>query len=403
MIENDTIQERYVRSTDENRTPAAIIYTHSLLEGSMTFIKSQAESLVRYQPVFVGAHRIDGIDLPADRTYVLNEHTLMGVFRETLFRQWGWAPKLMKDLVAHGPEIVHAHFGNCGPAGMAIAERLGVPLVVTFHGQDATMKPDEARKSYRGRELLNNKAKLIRRTGVFVAVSNHIRDVLIDQGYPESKVVVQRNGIDLERFRPTASVKRKPVILFVGRFVEKKGTQYLIEAARVLRSAGVNFELVMVGSGPLESELKNAADEAQIPCRFVGFLTIEEVGNWLQRASVVAVPSVTASDGDSEGLPTILLEAQAMETPVVATRHSGIPEGVREGVTAELVDERDVTALAENLRTFLESPAKVLAFGQAGRRYVTEHFDMRTQVRGLEDIYMKLCAKHYLDSERSTS
>ena len=377
------------RRVEDNR-PAAVIYTHSLLEGSMTFIKSQAEALVRYRPVYVGAHRVAGIQLPPEQTYVLNEDTALGVIREAMFRRWGWAPTLVKKLQLHQPRVVHAHFGTCGPAGMALANKLEVPLVVTFHGHDATMDRKEAQRTHRGRELLNKKDRLIERTGAFIAVSDYVRRRLIEDGYPAAKVVVHRNGIALNVFHPRMDANREPIILFVGRFVEKKGARYLIEAASVLHRAGVSFDLVMIGSGPLESDLKDAAAEARIPCHFAGFLPVEEVKTWLGRSCVVAVPSVTAANGDSEGLPTILLEAQAMATPIVATHHSGIPEGVRDGITAELVKERDVAALAGKLRSFIESPAKARAFGQAGRRFVMENFDMRIQVKGLEAIYDRL-------------
>jgi glycosyltransferase involved in cell wall biosynthesis len=274
---------------------------------------------------------------------------------------------------------------------MALADSLGVPLLVTFHGQDATLAREEALKTHRGRELLRKKVRLIARAGAFIAVSDYIRRRLIDDGYPEGKILVHRNGIDLGVFQPLADAAREPVVLFVGRFVEKKGARYLIEAAAELQRIGVVFELVMIGSGPLEAILKRAAAEAGIRCRFPGFLPLEEVKRWLGRARVVAVPSVTAANGDSEGLPTILLEAQAMATPVVATRHSGIPEGVKDGATAELVEERDVAALAQKLRTFLESEAKARAFGLAARDFVIQNFDMRVQVDGLEAIYDRLC------------
>ena len=119
--------------------PAAIIYTHSLLEGSMTFIKTQAEAFDRHCPIYVGAHRVEGIDLPAERTFVVNGAWPLGVLYEALFRRWHYAPGLIKKLKKHDPGIVHTHFGTCGPAGMAIANALNIPLVVTFHGQDATM------------------------------------------------------------------------------------------------------------------------------------------------------------------------------------------------------------------------------------------------------------------------
>ena len=353
----------------------------------MTFIKSQAESLRRHRPVYVGAHRVDGIELPEGRSFVVNEGSILGTAREAVFRLLGQAPRLVGQLRRFRPVVVHAHFGTCGPAAMSLAEALNLPLVVTFHGQDATMTEAEARKTHRGRELYRKKEQMIERAHVFIAVSDYIRNALLSRGYPDNKIIVHRNGIDLGFFSPAPQIGRENTILFVGRFVEKKGAVYLLEAARMLKESGVDFELVMIGDGPLAAELRDRASRYGIPCKFSGFLPVNEVREWLARSRVVAVPSVVAANGDSEGLPTVLLEAQAMATAVVATRHSGIPEGVLDGKTAELVEERDSAALASKLKTFLESPDKALQFGEAGRRFVTEHFDMRTQVDGLEDIY----------------
>lgn len=373
---------------------AAIIYTHSLLEGSMTFIKSQAEALSDFRPIYVGAHRAEGIDLPEDRNYVLNEGTAGGIVREALFRKFGWAPWFIRKLRTHNPQVVHAHFGTCGPAAMALAQRLDTPLVVTFHGHDATMSEDELRKTIRGRELLTKKTRLIERTDAFIAVSGYIRQRLLDQGYPDRKVIVLHNGIELDFFHPRRDLDRKPYIVFVGRFVEKKGITYLIDAAAELARTGLDFELVLIGGGPMESVLRYQAEASGAPCRFTGFIPSDNVRDWLAQASVVAIPSVTAANGDTEGLPTVLLEAQSMETPVVATRHSGIPEGMSPGVTGELVDERDHHALAEKLHSFLVSPEKSRQFGIEGRRFVTKNFDMRVQVRKLEELYSNLYVRY---------
>jgi glycosyltransferase involved in cell wall biosynthesis len=386
-------------AAQSGRRPAAVIYTHSLLEGSMTFIKSQAEALVRFVPVYAGAHRVNGIELPPERTHVVNRGTPLGVVEEALFRLWGSAPRLVAALEKHAPRIVHVHFGTCGPAGMALARALGIPLLVTFHGQDATTDRQEAMRTHRGREYVKRKDEMIRFSGGFIAVSEYIRQRLLADGYPAEKVRVHRNGIDLDYFAPEPATERRPLIVFVGRFVEKKGVRYLIEAAAQLKAANVEFELVIIGGGPLETQLRAAAAAARIRCRFTGFLAPGEVRDWMRRASVVAIPSVTAANGDSEGLPTTLLEAQAVATPVVATRHSGIPEGMVDGETGDLVDERDVTALAQRLRVFLESPARVHAAGDAGRRFVARHFDMKTQVAGLEEIYLELIRREGRDAE----
>jgi colanic acid/amylovoran biosynthesis glycosyltransferase len=349
---------------------------------------------VDFYAVYAGAHRVDGIPLPAGRTYAVNENTPIGVMREAIFRGFGLAPALVRHLREHQPKIVHAHFGTSGPAAMGLANALQVPLIVTFHGADATIDTKRGGKSYRERELIRRKAHLIERAGIFVAVSGYILRCLLAQGYPESKIVLHRNGIDLDFFRPNHAVSREPIIVFVGRFVEKKGAEYLIDAAAKMNKANLDFKLVMIGSGPREHALREAADRAGIDCQFTGFLPVEQVRSWLQRASVVAIPSVTAANGDSEGLPTILLEAQAMETPVVATRHSGIPEGIREGVTGELIEERDVDALAGRLASFIKSPGKVNAFGRAGRKFVAEQFDLHTQVKGLEMMYADLIKRY---------
>lgn len=377
--------------------PSAIIYTHSLLEGSMTFIKSQGEALVDFQPVYVGAHRAKGISLPEGRNYVLNEGTVDGILREALFRRFGWAPSLSRALKVHDPRIVHAHFGTCGPAALALARALRIPLVVTFHGHDATMTEDELRKTIRGRELLNQKVKLIEGTGMFIAVSEYIRQRLLERGYPEEKIIVLHNGIELGFFQPQRDIKRESYVVFVGRFVEKKGVHYLIKAAEQIARTGIDFEVILIGDGPLESELKEQANRANIPCRFTGFLPVEEVRSWLEKAAVVAIPSVTAENGDTEGLPTVLLEAQAMETPVVATRHSGIPDGMLPGKTGELVDERDHVALAKEIHSFLISPDKRREYGENARRFVAERFDMKTQVRQLEGLYKTLISRQVSD------
>jgi len=154
-----------------------------------------------------------------------------------------------------------------------------------------------------------------------------------------------------------------------------------------LRNQGLPARGVLVGDGPMRSALERLAAEAGSQVTFTGFLPLPEVKEWLARASVVAVPSVTASNGDSEGLPTVILEAQAMGTPVVVTRHAGNAEGVAEGRTALVVEERDESALADAIRFFLQDGAAVEEFGASGRAFVEARFDIVTQARGLEDLY----------------
>jgi glycosyltransferase involved in cell wall biosynthesis len=352
----------------------------------MTFILSHAEALRRYRPVYAGAHRVNGLKLPEARVVTANRGGLSGRAAEFLFRRIGAAGRLASDLRAFRPRLVHAHFGLSGPSALTLAESLGVPLVVTYHGQDATITDDQARRSWRGREYLRGRGRVISGASLFIAVSDFIRTRLIAKGYPANKVITHRNGIDLNFFRRTAE-QRESVVVFVGRFVEKKGCEYLLRALGLLRDQGLAARGVLIGDGPLRPTLERLAAEARADVAFTGFLPLTQVRNWLARASVVAVPSVTAADGDSEGLPTVILEAQAMGTAVIATRHAGNAEGVVEGVSALLVEERDVEALADAIRRFLTCPELVESFGAAGREFVEANFSLTMQVQGLEQMY----------------
>jgi len=366
--------------------PTVVVYALDMLEPSMTFIASCAEAMTGYRPVFAGAHLASGIALPAERLVVANRGGVSGRIEELLFRQARMAGRLARSLRPFRPTIVHAHFGTSGPSALTLARALRIPLVVTFHGQDATIEDSEARKTWRGREYLRGRGRVMQEAAVIIAVSDFIRGRLIAKGYPADKIVTHRNGINLQEFRGGAQT-RDPFVLFVGRFVEKKGCEYLIEALALLRRQGLPAKGILVGDGPLRARLERRAAEVGADVSFIGFRPLPEVREWLARASVVAVPSVTAANGDSEGLPTVILEAQAMETPVVVTRHAGNAEGVAEGRSALVIAERDVTALADGLRFFLEHPDAVRTFGAAGRAFVEAEFDIAVRTRGLEHIF----------------
>jgi len=374
-----------MRNADEAR-PTVVVYTHSLLEPSMTFILSHAEALRRYSPVFAGAHRVNGLKLPEDRVFTANRGGLSGRAEEFLFRRFGLVGRLAADLDEFQPRLVHAHFGMSGPSALVLAEALGVPLLITYHGQDATITDDRARRSWRGREYLRGRGHVMSRAGLIIAVSDFIKARLLAKGYPENKVITHRNGINLEFFRRTER-QREAVVVFVGRFVEKKGCEYLIRALGRLHGEGRPTRGVMIGDGPLRPALERIACEVRADVEFTGFLPLAQVKNWLSRASVVAVPSVTAANGDSEGLPTVILEAQAMGTPVIATRHAGNAEGIVEGRSALLVDERDVAGLAGAIHFFMDSSEAVESFGEAGRAFIESQFRLATQVEGLERLY----------------
>ncbi len=174
---------------------------------------------------------------------------------------------------------------------------------------------------------------------------------------------------------------------YVGRLVEKKGVEYLIRAMAQVQADVPGTELVVVGDGPLRSELEGSAVKLLDRYRFLGAQPLPEVRSLMNQALLLATPSVTAHMGDSEGLPTVILEAQAMGLPVVGTFHSGIPEAVVHGETGLLVAERDWEALAECIVRLLEDRDLWQRFSERSRERVHAAFSVHSQMPILEDMY----------------
>jgi colanic acid/amylovoran biosynthesis glycosyltransferase len=261
--------------------------------------------------------------------------------------------------------------------------------LVTFWGFDATMTDEYAlRSTHRGhRTYLRQRETLKREARLFIAVSEFIKQKLVEKGFPPDKILVHYNAVDTESFRPDPTVPREPVVLFVGRLVEKKGVEYLIRAMARVQEEIPEAELIVIGDGPLRPELEELAMRVMNRYKFLGVQPPDVVREWMNRALILGAPSITASTGDSEGMPTVVLEAQAMGLPVVSTIHSGIPEAVVHGETGFLLPERDWENLAEYIACLLRDEALWRRLSRSGQERMRDKFSVRSQIRTLEDIY----------------
>lgn len=365
------------------------VYTDRILSGSATFIQAQAEHVESFSTVYVGTKRVpDGLDVPAHRRIVLNEGTLLGRVREGLFKVTGVAPIWKQKLQLQNAHLIHAHFGPDGVMALPLARALDVPLLVTFHGYDATTSDEHARQSfYRHRAYVRNRDRLIREADGFIAVSEFIKRKMIDQGIPEEKIDVRYIGIDVDFFEPDAIEDRDPVVLFVGRLTEKKGLRHLIRAMERVQRENSDLRLVVVGDGERREALESEAARRLETVDFLGFQPQGVVWDWMNRAMLLAVPSVTADSGNSEGLPMVVLEGQAMGLPVVGSEHAGIPEAVEHGETGFLSPEGDSEALADHILRLSTDRSLCRTFGRNGRTRVVERFNLKTQARALEEVY----------------
>lgn len=347
--------------------PAVAIFRSPLLNASETFVRAHALSLTRYRPVLAG--RSDKGNIPAE----LRAHTLLGT-----------PSQLARRVQVERPVLVHAHFGPDGLAALPLARALAVPLITTLHGYDVSRS--RARMLLSGRvswmRYALRRRTLMEQGELFLAVSEALRARAIAQGFPAERTRTHYLGVDLRRFQ-SGGERERGLILHVGRLVEKKGTAVLLKALARLPNA----RLVIVGDGPERQALERQAGALGERVRFLGALAADEVSGWMRRAWLLASPSLTARDGDAEGLPTVIVEAAASGLPSVATHHSGIPEAVLDGETGFLVPEGDADALAEKMDILLGSDDLRDKMGSAAHRLAEERFDLRTQTARLEDIY----------------
>lgn len=371
------------------------IYRTQILPLSETFVRDQALALRRWRPILVGEREIKA--LPVDglpvRTGFSGTATLTQRAVGMISRSAGFAPPRMTAVMRDvAPSLIHAHFGFDGVEAWPIARRLRVPLLVTLHGSDITIRMEWFAQGRAGRRWQGYPARLARmaqdETVTFIAISENIRQAAIAAGLPERRIVVRPIGIDRSRFAPgdVPVAHRRPVILFLGRLVEKKGCIYLLEAFERIRAQLPQAELIVAGDGPERERL--AARAASIGgVQFLGSFTRELATTLLGEARVFCLPSITAGNGDAEGLPLVILEAQASGIPVVTSARGGATEGILDGVTGYAFPEGDVGALTERLMAVLTNDDLAARFSAAAPPFIAENHDLHRQTAQLETLY----------------
>jgi glycosyltransferase involved in cell wall biosynthesis len=296
-----------------------------------------------------------------------------------------------------GIDIVHAHFGWAGVPASRFARRSGVPLVVTFHGYDVALltargygPPVVWPYTMRARELLAAME-------LGLCASAEIVEMLAAVGVPRDKLIEHRLGVDVERFRPGQRDADGLHVAMVGRLVEKKGfLDGLLAFARLIRSGYVAARLSIVGTGHLESALRNSAQELGIDGNvdFLGQLRHEAVAELLGRTDVLLAPSAVAPDGDRDSGLLSVKEASATGCVPVSTRHGGIPSIVDHAVTGFLVDEHDVEGMAAHLELLARDLPLRNRLGAAARAKMVRQFGLPASVRRLEECYDMAIDRH---------
>jgi glycosyltransferase involved in cell wall biosynthesis len=280
---------------------------------------------------------------------------------------------------------VHAHFASHAATAAWIVHRLtGIPFSFTAHANDLFVAP----------VLLDRKAADAR---FVIAISEYNRQVLLERCPSAHRLEVVHCGVDSERYGLRGLDDRDPnrAVCVAGLF-PKKGHAHLIDALALLVERHPGIVLELVGDGPERDRILRRARERGVAERvsLLGARSSEEVRSTLAGARVFALPSVRLPSGRMEGIPVALMEAMASGVPVVASRLSGIPELVQDGVTGLLVEPGDPRALAAAMARVLEDDALAAELALRARQLVERSFSLTREARRLGDLFAESISGH---------
>lgn len=319
--------------------------------------------------------------------------TALTGLEELAYRHAGWAPRFERALIRSRAQVALAHFGLNGALALPLLRRLGVPLVVLFHGHDVGGLMPQNRRTARYGRYQQRAPELFGYARRLVCASNELAERLVELGAPAAKVLVHELGVDLERFA-VASPEQKandPTVLMVGRLVEKKGMVYGLRAFARVSTELPRARLRIIGEGPLRAALEREVTQLGLQSRvtFLGAVPHRAVRDEMASVHAVLAPSVTTAAGDRESGLIVLKEAAALGVAAVATRHGGIPEIIDEGRTGHLVPERDVELAAARLVELLTDPNRSREMGRLAREKAEQRYDQRVQTRRLEELLLE--------------
>ncbi|MDP6642283.1 MAG: glycosyltransferase [Candidatus Nanoarchaeia archaeon] len=299
---------------------------------------------------------------------------------------------LYKSLkVYNNHNIIYSQLVFAGMIGIILRKILNkkIPIIITFWGKDV----DNLAKHKRIYNLL------IKEGDLFITLSPDMSKDLLKIGCDKLKVKDINIGINLSNFNYRKPKKSKKItFLFIGRLIEKKGIKYMINAFnKILKNN--NFELRILGDGSLEDSLKLQVKKLNLE-KNITFISNRGVKDTrklsldeFSKADIFLLPSVLASDGDKEGTPFVLMEAQAMGIPCISSFHAGIPYLVLDNKTGFLVKERDVNDLSNKMLKLANNYNLRLKFSKAGRKHIEENYNQDKQIRKIRKEMEKLITK----------
>lgn len=382
----------------------SVHFVHTFSKLSETFVFDYVTSLQK-QKVDVEVftfHRVHDQERPFEPVTEIalpwwNLDRIWNITRDTVLRKnketsaWPAYRKRIKELcLDKKPDVLHAHFGPMGVLLAPVAKELHIPLVVTFYGYDISeiIRQDYWKKAYR---------ELAEVVSYVTVLSEEMKERAIRVGFAESQIKVVHLGTRVDNI--TYCTPSYPVTKFlsIGRLAEKKGHLDTLKAFKsVLDHCDRELQLNIIGDGDLRAQLEEFIQSRGLQdyIQLLGQLPHSKVVEHLQNADAFVLNSKTATSGDKEGTPTVLVEAQAAGLPCISTFHSGIPEIIPEENHKLLAEEGDVEQIISNMVNLLNvSKEELNKISKLGRKRVEEAFDVAGEAAKFKQLYNELTSE----------
>ena len=359
----------------------------------MLHIYRQLTGLRAFETFVITKHRQNADRFPFDdveplvtpKRHALRRGYLKYIAREPALIYRGEYDAIRRILIRRDPDLIHVYFGNTGVHLLPLLSKWDRAWVVSFHGMDVQRRPRE--KGY-DRKL----AEVLQLAPLVLVRSQSLAKRLQDLGCSPDKIRLNRTGVPLQNFpwvERSVPVDGQWQLVQACRLVEKKGLLTTLGAFRRFIADYPKARLVIAGEGPMKDTLVGKINDLSLgnQVTLTGFLNQDDLRQVYTESHIFVHPSELAADSNQEGIPNSMLEAMATGLPVVATRHGGIPEAVKEGVDGILVPERDEPALHDALLKLASQPDLWQQMGKDASHSVAVNFEQGQQIGRLEAAY----------------
>lgn len=364
----------------------------------MTWIYTQLRSVPSFSHIILTGHRLNLDSFPWEPIVPYPNQIyafLVKVMKEIGYRLY---PRSYHEAIRiYEPKLLHSHFGNRGWYDISITKKYKLKHLVTFYGSDVSMVPAQSpvwRTRYQ--ELFNH-------ADLFLCEGPYMLQSLINLGCPAEKLVLQRLGIWLNKipFKPRMIGDNEEIkILIAGSFREKKGIPYALEAVGILKNKYPDLRVTLIGdsTGRKKEELEKKKIMAIIKeyglqsiVKMMGYMPYPVLLEEAYKHHIFLSPSVSASDGDTEGgAPITIIEMAASGMPVISTNHCDIPEVFDKRCANLLAEERDVAGIVERLDWLINNSNRWFEFLVWNRNHIEKRFNAEHQGMKLSKIYGSL-------------